>query len=69
MGKFFAPNIGRAGRIIRAAMALAYLVGAILLWETRFWLSILLLLAAAFTAFEALRGWCIMRACGVKTKY
>lgn len=69
MAKFFAPNIGRTGRIIRAALSLASLVGAFLVWETRPWAAVLLLLAAVFTAFEAFRGWCVMRACGVKTKY
>ena len=28
-----------------------------------------LVLAAGFLAFEATRGWCALRACGVKTKF
>ena len=28
-----------------------------------------LALAGGFTLFEALRGWCVMRACGIRTKW
>lgn len=32
-------------------------------------LGLVLLVSAAFVLFEALRGWCVLRACGIKTKY
>ena len=32
------------------------------------WLGFGLLAAGAFVGFEALRGWCVMRACGFKTR-
>ena len=32
------------------------------------WLGGVLLASAVFVAFEALRGWCALRACGIKTK-
>jgi hypothetical protein len=69
MAKFFASNIGRTGRIIRGSMSLAFLVAAIWFLRTNPWVSLLFFMACAFTGFEALRGWCVMRACGVKTKY
>gem|GEM_PF-4175333 len=32
-------------------------------------LGILFFASAAFLLFEALRGWCALRACGVRTKF
>jgi hypothetical protein len=32
------------------------------------WLGGALALAGLFVLFEALRGWCILRACGIKTR-
>jgi hypothetical protein len=31
-------------------------------------LSLLLLASGLFALFEALRGWCVLRACGLKTR-
>ena len=67
MNSFFAPNIDTPGRAARAALALAFVLGAVLLWDVR-WLAITLLITAAFTFFEAARGWCALRACGFKTR-
>jgi hypothetical protein len=69
MKKFFAANIGRKGRVIRAVIALCYFVAAGFAFRVALWLGILLCVAGVFTAIEALRGWCVMRACGIKTKY
>jgi hypothetical protein len=30
---------------------------------------ILLALSGLFAGFEAAKGWCLLRACGIKTKY
>lgn len=68
MSSFLAPNINNAGRAARAAIALALLAGAWALRNDVRWLAVALLIAAVFTAFEATRGWCVMRACGVKTR-
>jgi hypothetical protein len=69
MRKFFTPNITGAGRIARALFATLLLVGGILAVVNEIvWLGVLLFLAAAFVFFEAARGWCVMRACGIKTK-
>lgn len=68
MNSFFAPNIETAGRAARAAIGLALLLAAWLLRGDVPWLAIALLVAAIFTFFEALRGWCAFRACGVKTR-
>ncbi|MFL6540846.1 MAG: YgaP-like transmembrane domain [Chthoniobacterales bacterium] len=68
MSSFLAPNINNAGRSARAAIALALLVGAWALRNDVRWLAIALLIVAIFTAFEATRGWCALRACGMKTR-
>jgi hypothetical protein len=69
MKKFFAPNITRAGRITRAIFATLLLVGGIMaVVNQNLGLGVTLFLASAFVFFEAVRGWCVMRACGIKTK-
>jgi hypothetical protein len=68
MKKFFAPNIGRAGRLLRAAFAFALFIGSFFLFARWSWISVLLAFLGAFVLIEALSGWCVMRACGFKTK-
>jgi hypothetical protein len=67
---FWSANIGRGGRIIRGTAAIAMLAGAFLLHREGIagwpWL---LAAAGAFTLYEALRGWCVLRACKIKTKF
>ncbi len=70
MGKrVFRPNLQSSGRQIRAAMsAIGAMCGAIAL-RSHVLLGILFFASAAFLLFEALRGWCALRACGVRTKF
>jgi hypothetical protein len=68
MGKFFAPNINRLGRVVRAVWGVALIVAGLLLWNRSTWVCILLVAFGAFALYEAARGWCVMRACGIKTK-
>jgi hypothetical protein len=68
MGKLFAPNIGRAGRVARAIWGVALIGAGILLFSRSRLVCVLLLAGGAFAVFEAARGWCVMRACGIKTK-
>jgi Protein of unknown function (DUF2892) len=63
----FRPNIDTRGRIARAIGALLLAAGAALTWPHSTPAGITLAVAAAFVAFEAARGWCAARACGVKT--
>ena len=66
---FFRPNLDTKGRIIRAVGALVMAVAALLTWPHSRTAGIALAGSAVFVAFEAARGWCIARACGVKTKF
>lgn len=69
MKAFLRPNLEPVGRKIRAGMGITLLLGGV---AACFWsviLGVALLGSAAFVLFEATRGWCIMRACGIKTRY
>ena len=70
MKAFFAPNITTAGRVARGVAALILLAAGIvtLLATPLWWLAMILLGSGGVGVFEALRGWCLLRACGVKTK-
>lgn len=69
------PNIDRKGRIARAVSGLLCLgaAGAVIWtgWPApmlyRWGIGGACVLAGAFQLFEAKRGWCIARACGLKT--
>ena len=65
----FARNIDSKGRLIRGVGGLALLSAGLLTVSEVTWLGIVLLGSAAVALFEALRGWCALRACGIKTKF
>jgi uncharacterized membrane protein YedE/YeeE len=48
---------------------LACIAGGIALRSRSTWAFWLLMLAGLFALFEAVRGWCIVRACGIKTRW
>ena len=68
MNRFFARNIDWRGRLVRGLGGLALLAGAAFIRAEWPGLAVMLAMAGVFGLFEALRGWCLMRACGVKTK-
>lgn len=68
MPKFFAPNLERTGRLVRAITGVCLVVGGMVAVFFIWWLGLILLVSGGFVLFEALRGWCIMRACGLKTR-
>ena len=69
------PNIDRKGRITRAITGLLCIVFGLAVWliqwpETltyRWIVSLAAVAVGAFQLFEAKRGWCVARACGLKT--
>ena len=67
MRNFFAPNIEKRGRVVRGVAALV-LLGVAYLSHT-VWLSGILTGVGMFVLFEALRGWCVLRACNMKTPF
>lgn len=68
MTRFFARNIDGKGRLVRGVMGLALLVGAVFSLSQSVWLAVILAAAGVFGLAEAFRGWCLARACGIKTK-
>jgi len=68
MQKFFAPNLKVEGRVVRGITAFIFSIGAVITLRLSRRLSLLLFLSALFTLYEASRGWCVVRACGIRTK-
>jgi hypothetical protein len=68
MRRFFDPNIDRTGRIVRGAMSAALLIGGLVAMPHSWLLALILFASGAFVLVEALRGWCALRACGIRTK-
>jgi hypothetical protein len=67
---FWACNIDRRGRWLRfAGGAILLLAAGLFFFQGLRWPGLVLLVAALFTWFEALRGWCVVRAFGIKTRY
>lgn len=69
------PNIDRKGRIARAVSGVLCLLAALLCFCLNWpesasirWIAIVILIGfGLFQMFEAKKGWCIARACGLKT--
>lgn len=68
-------NIERKGRLIRAGGGLLLLIAALVLVFTvppaplRRLAVVLLALGGIFGIFEGLRGWCAVRALGIRTRF
>jgi hypothetical protein len=67
MKPLFSRNISNTGRLVRGLGALALLLGAGIGFLVSVWLGAGLAVGGLFVLFEALRGWCVLRACGIKT--
>lgn len=65
----FRRNLETKGRQIRAAASLVLAACGGLMSSSHPAAGIILFISAAFLLFEALRGWCALRACGVRTKF
>lgn len=63
---FFKPNIEMRGRIARAVCGLLCLSGAFFLKDHTV-TAVACAGSGLFMLFEAVRGWCVARACGLKT--
>ncbi len=68
MSRFFQPNIKRQGRIARGVIGALCLIAGIILVDFKLWLGLIFVVAGLFAIYEALSGWCLARACGLKTK-
>lgn len=68
MSNFFRPNLKKQGRIARGVIGTLCLIAGIVLVDFVLWLGLIFVAAGLFAIYEALAGWCIARACGIKTK-
>ena len=68
MAHFLAPNIDNKGRLFRGLAALGLFVGSWFAFGVATWLGIVLAATGGFAIFEAMRGWCGLRACGIKPR-
>ncbi len=68
MKPLFSRNIGNTGRLVRGLGAVALLLGAGIGFFVSIWLGVALAVSSVFVLFKALRGWCVLRACGLKTR-
>lgn len=68
MKAIFSPNISNKGRLFRGFGALIFFIGAWFAFEVSIWMGVGLVACGGFSLFEALRGWCALRACGIKTR-
>jgi len=66
--QFFRPNLKRQGRIARGVVGTICLITGIILVDFILWLGLIFVAAGLFAIFESLRGWCLVRACGIRTK-
>jgi len=66
--RLFSPNINLKGRLVRGLAGLTLLAAGLWMLDRQPWPGLLLLAGSGFVLFEALRGWCVLRACGIKTR-
>jgi hypothetical protein len=68
MSGFWKRNLDSRGRLARGVIGGISLIAGITFADYKPWLCLLLVGFGLFGIFEALRGWCVMRACGIRTK-
>ena len=68
MSRFFQPNISHRGRMARGVIgALCLIAGIVVAGDISLW-GLVLVSAGLFAIFEAVTRWCVLRACGIRTK-
>ena len=68
VSRFFQPNISHRGRLARGVIGALCLIAGIIVVDYVLWLGLVLVVAGLFAIFEAVTRWCLVRACGLKTK-
>ncbi|HEY1662515.1 MAG TPA: YgaP-like transmembrane domain [Verrucomicrobiae bacterium] len=67
MAKFFRPNLDRHGRIARGVVGTLCLIAGIIVCDYSLW-GLILVVPGLFAIYEAISRWCVLRACGIRTK-
>jgi len=68
MSRFFQPNISHRGRMARGVIGALCLIAGIIIVDYVLWLGLVLVAAGLFAIIEAVTRWCVVRACGIRTK-
>jgi len=63
------PNIDNRGRAARGGIAAIFLLAGGCLLSKAAFLAAIFIVIGLFSAFEAWRGWCAIRACGFKLPF
>ena len=66
---FVKPNIDAQGRKTRGGFGILFLLLAGCLLPVNGTLALIFLVIGLFSLFEAWKGWCAVRACGIKTPF
>lgn len=67
MNRFFRPNLDRTGRMARGVVGGLCLIAGIIVCDISLW-GLVLVVPGLIAILEAVSNWCIMRACGIRTK-
>jgi len=54
---------------VRGALGALLVMGGVVVCAYNVWVAVALILSGGFCWLEAVRGWCVMRACGIRTKF
>ena len=68
MSGFFRPNLSFQGRIARGVLGAMLLIAGIIMADFELWICLTLVVLGLFVLFEAVRGWCLARACAIRNK-
>jgi hypothetical protein len=69
VSRFFSRNLDFRGRMARGVIGALCLIAGIIVVDYLRWLGLIFVAAGLFAIFEAITCWCLMRACGIKTKF
>lgn len=68
MRRFFPRNITNQGRLVRALAATALFIGGAFSTKVSIWLGLVMGVSGGLLLFQAVSGWCLLRACGIRTR-
>ena len=68
MKSFFKPNIDHRGRIARGVVGSLSLITGIVIVDYELAIGLVFVVAGLFALGESVCGWCVARACGLKSK-
>jgi hypothetical protein len=69
VNRFFKANLDRHGRMARGVMGALCLIAGIILVDFLLWLGLIFVVAGLFAIAESVSGWCVARACGIRTRF